>query len=37
MFGQPRFAAMNGLINDVIETEKVLIVAHRGRPGAALP
>ncbi len=36
MFGQPRFAAMNALINDVIETEKVLIVAHRGSAGGSV-
>ncbi len=36
MFGQPRFAAMNALINDVIETEKVLIVAHRGSAGGSI-
>ena len=36
MFGQPRFAAMNGLINDVFETEKVLVVAHRGSAGGSV-
>ena len=36
MFGQPRFAAMNALINDVIETEKILVVAHRGSAGGSV-
>ncbi len=36
MFGQPQFAAMNALINDVIETEKILVVAHRGSAGGSV-
>lgn len=36
MFGQPRFAAMNALVNDVIATEQILIVAHRGSAGGSV-
>jgi glycerophosphoryl diester phosphodiesterase len=36
MFGQAQFAAMNSLINDVLETEKILIVAHRGSAGGSI-
>lgn len=36
MFGQPRFAAMNALINDVFESERVVVVAHRGSGGGSV-
>lgn len=36
MFGQPRFEAMNALINEVIESERILVVAHRGSGGGSV-
>ncbi|MCA0296564.1 MAG: glycerophosphodiester phosphodiesterase family protein [Actinobacteria bacterium] len=36
MFGQPQFAAMNSLVNDVFEAEKILVVAHRGSGGGSV-
>lgn len=36
MFGQPQFEAMNALINDVFETEKIVVVAHRGTGGGSV-
>lgn len=36
MFGQPQFAAMNALINDVLASEQILIVAHRGSVGGSV-
>ncbi len=36
MFGQPQFAAMNALLNDVFETERILVVAHRGSAGGSV-
>lgn len=36
MFGQPRFQAMNALINSRLEREQLLIVAHRGCGGGSV-
>jgi glycerophosphoryl diester phosphodiesterase len=36
MFGQPEFAAMNALVNDVLATERILVVAHRGSGGGSV-
>lgn len=36
MFGKPQFAAMNSLINEVFETEGVVVVAHRGSAGGSI-
>jgi glycerophosphoryl diester phosphodiesterase len=36
MFGQPQFAAMNALINDVFATEEIVVVAHRGSGGGSV-
>lgn len=36
MFGQPKYEAMNALINSRLERERVLIVAHRGSGGGSI-
>lgn len=36
MFGQPQFEAMNALLNARLETERILIVAHRGSAGGSV-
>lgn len=36
MFGQPRYEAMNALLNEVFTEEQVLVVAHRGTGGGSV-